>query len=127
MRKPTPTEDYGERRFVGLDRYKPFVFLLPVNDGAVIRMIADTEYMAIRREVGKFNSSNEPIYYISGVGTRMEVARMAPKDQEFFDQQRREREQKLKRDRELVERSRARAARLGKGVRSKKHKRKKRR
>ena len=38
MRKPTPTEDYGERRFVGLDRYKPFVFLLPVNDGAVIRL-----------------------------------------------------------------------------------------
>ena len=127
MKKETSIEDYGDRRFVGLDKYLPFTFLLPVNDGAVIRVCVDTEYMAVRRDVGKFNDQGEPIYAISGFGTRMTVARLAPRDQEFLEEQRRHRQQKLKHEQELIERSRARAKRLGKGVRSKKHKRKKRR
>jgi hypothetical protein len=123
MKKPQPIEDYGERRFVGLDKYVPYVFLLPVNDGAVLRMTIDTEYMAVRRDVGKFNDNGEPIYAVSGFGTRIHVARMAPKDQEILNEKRRKHDEHLKHERELVERSRARAKRLGKGALGKRKKR----
>jgi hypothetical protein len=127
MKKSQPVEDYGERRFVGLDKYTPYVFLLPVNDGAVLRMTIDTEYMAVRRDVGKFNDSGEPVYAVSGFGTRIYVARMAPKDQELLEEKRKKHQDHLRHERELIERSRARAKRLGKRTEKEKKNAKRRR